>query len=228
MLATALTNECGGMCNKDATAELETTFCNKIRASGSAYLKSASHCNIQFEQQDNKKSSSMMLKKSHAPVVSESLATIDTTLILKGVNGAATSKEELAVIAKAYVSAYNDVHWDAGHYMADAEIPFVAGTPLEWSCTRCPDDDSARTGANTLVLDLVTPVIQWSCTRCPDDDAAEYVADLESNELTKKAVEVAFCNKLQASISDKLRATQLCSIAMETIVTSNNMGKVSA
>ena len=215
------------MCNKDATAELETTFCNKIRASGSAYLKSASHCFIQFEQQDNKVGNNMMKQQKAAPVVSDSLATIDTTLILKGVNGATTSKEELAVIAKAYVSAYNDVHWDAGHYMADAEIPFAAGTPLEWSCTRCPDDDSVHAGATTLVLDIVTPVIQWSCTRCPDDDAAEYVVSLEDSELTRKAVEVAFCKKLQASVSDKLRATQLCSVAMETVVSSNNGGKSS-
>jgi hypothetical protein len=213
------------MCNKDASAELEVTFCNKIRASGSAYLKAASQCSIQFEQDNNRNS---MMKQQPAPAVSDSLASIDTTLILKGVNGATTSKEELAVIAKAYVSAYNDVHWDAGHYMADAEIPFAAGTPLEWTCTRCPDDDSVLAGANTLVLDIVTPVIEWTCTRCPDDDAADYVVSLENDEHTRKAVEVAFCKKLQASVSDKLRATQLCSVAMETVLSSNNVGKASA
>jgi hypothetical protein len=41
---------------------------------------------------------------------------------------------------------------------------------------------------------------------------------LKSTELTRKSVEVAFCKKIQSSVSDKLRATQSCSIAMESIL----------
>merc|ERR1711862_396315 len=98
------------------------------------------------------------------------VATIDSTLILKGVNVDATSKDELAIIAKAFVSAYNDVHWNTNHYLVDAEIPFFAGT--------ADDPDSIL------------------CKYCPDDDSMGNQFDMESlksNDSNKKAVEVAFC-----------------------------------
>jgi hypothetical protein len=211
LLTTALVEDCAGLCNKQAAAELEVSFCNKIRNSNSAYLKSANSCSLEFdiEGKDNKK---------HVIASADAMATMDSTLILKGVAGDATTKEELALIAKAYVSAYNDVHWQSGHYMSDAEIPFSAGTPVGQLCKYCPDDDSFG-GATTLVLDVVTPVVGQLCKYCPDDDAsAAQLTDLKSNELSRKAVEVAFCKKIQSSVSDKLRATQSCSIAMESIL----------
>jgi hypothetical protein len=209
LLTTALVEDCAGLCNKEAVAELEVSFCNKIRNSNSAYLKSANACSLEFNTEDNKK---------HTIPSADAMATMDSTLILKGVAGDATSKEELALIAKAYVSAYNDVHWDSGHYMSDAEIPFSAGTPTGQLCKYCPDDDSFG-GATTLVLDIVTPVVGQLCKYCPDDDAtAAQLTNLKSNELTRKAVEVAFCKKIQASVSDKLRATQSCTVAMESIL----------
>jgi hypothetical protein len=61
---------------------------------------------------------------------------------------------------------------------------------------------------------MVLPI----CRYCPDDDASANLSDIKSTELTRKAVEVAFCKKIQASVSDKLRATQSCSLAMETII----------
>jgi hypothetical protein len=209
LLTTAIVEDCAGLCNKQAVAELEVSFCNKIRNSNSAYLKSASACSLEFDGNSNKK---------HTIPSAEQMATMDSTLILKGVAGDATTKDELALIAKAYVSAYNDVHWESGHYMSDAEIPFSAGTPTGQLCKYCPDDDSFG-GATTLVLDVVTPVVGQLCKYCPDDDAsAAQLTDLKSNELTRKAVEVAFCKKIQSSVSDKLRATQSCSVAMEAIL----------
>jgi hypothetical protein len=211
LLTTALVEDCAGLCNKEAAAELEVSFCNKIRNSNSAYLKSANSCTLEFdiEGKDNKK---------HVIPSADAMATMDSTLILKGVAGDATTKEELALIAKAYVSAYNDVHWESGHYMSDAEIPFSAGTPVGQLCKYCPDDDSFG-GATTLVLDVVTPVVGQLCKYCPDDDAsAAQLTDLKTNELTRKSVEVAFCKKIQSSVSAKLRATQSCSIAMESLL----------
>merc|ERR1711907_93517 len=158
------------------------------------------------------------------------VATIGSTLVLKGVTGDATSKDELAIIAKAFVSAYNDVHWDADHYLADAEIPFTSGTPADPDsimCKFCPDDDSMGGGASgastkTLVLDVVTPVVGIMCKFCPDDDATTGsrfdVESLKTSEFNKKAVEVAFCDKLQNSVSDKLSVTKSCSIAVENVI----------
>lgn len=220
ILGTALTDGCAGMCNKDASAELEVAFCNKIRSSESEYLKSTNHCSIQFEQSNSG-------SKHHAPAATTIAATIDTTLLLKGVAGDDATQEDLAVIAKAYVSAYNDVHWNAGHYMSDVEIPFSAGTPLDWSCLRCGNDVRVA-GANTLVLDVVAPVIEYTCRRCRrDDDASSTIVGLDNDELARKAVEVAFCKKLRASVSDKLRVTEHCAIVMETVLISDN-GNTSA
>ena len=90
-------------------------------------------------------------------------------IILKGVSAGDATKEEQAILAKAFVSAYNDVHWGANHYLTDAEIPFTAATrsPEGFMCRHCPDDDSmggaAAKQTYTLVLDIVTPVEALSC-----------------------------------------------------------------
>ena len=41
------------------------------------------------------------------------VATDDSTIILKGIGAGNATKEEQAILAKAFVSAYNDVHWGA-------------------------------------------------------------------------------------------------------------------
>merc|ERR1711988_186505 len=215
ILMTALSNDCAGLCEKDAAADLEVNFCNKIRsAQGSKYLSSAKSCSIKY---DNDKK-----QTKHVGTKSSKVGTIDSTLILKGVNGDVSSKNELAIIAKAFVSAYNDVHWDANHFLADAEIPFSAGTPDPDSimCKFCPDDDSmgGASSTKTLVLDVVTPVVGIMCKFCPDDDSMGSQFDLKTTQFNKKAVEVAFCNKLQNSASDKLSVTKSCSIAVESVI----------
>ena len=221
----------GGMCNncrdddsmgsfesllsKDATAELEVNFCNKIQSAGSKYLNSAKSCSIKFDA-DAKDTQQVALKSN----ASNNVATIDSTLILKGVAGDATSKEDLAIIAKAFVSAYNDVHWDANHYLADAEIPFSAGSPDGGMCNNCIDDDSMGAMTKTLVLDIVTTVVGGMCNNCIDDDSMGTkfnMATLQSSDFDKKAVEVAFCKKLQNSVSNKWSVTKSCSIAVENI-----------
>jgi len=232
LLMTAVTKDCAGLCKKDADATLEVNFCNKIRsAQGSKYLNSAKSCSIKFNTDANKKHTKHV---KSSPNNSNQVATIDSTLILKGVTGDATSKEELAVIAKAFVSAYNDVHWDANHYLADAEIPFTAGTPDPDSimCKFCPDDDSmgGTSGASTktLVLNVVTPVVGIMCKFCPDDDSMGSQFDMESlktSEFNKKAVEVAFLNKLQNSVSDKLSGTKSLSIAVESVIATTASAK---
>jgi hypothetical protein len=189
LLTAAFTEECAGLCNKDAAAELEVNFCNKIKsAQGSKYLKSTKSCSIKFDNTDNN------AKQVANAASSNNVATIDSTLILKGVAGDATSKDELAIIANAFVSAYNDVHWDANHYLADVEIPFAAGTPDPDSimCKNCRDDDSMGTQFD--------------------------IASLKSNDFNKKMVEVAFCKKLQNSVSTKLSVTKSCSIAVESVI----------
>jgi hypothetical protein len=231
-LISAITKDCAGLCEKDAAAALEVNFCNKIRsAQGSKYLNSAKSCSIKFDTDAADKKQTKHVESSYN---NNRVATIDSTLILKGVTGDATSKDELAIIAKAFVSAYNDVHWDADHYLADAEIPFTAGTPDPDSimCKFCPDDDSmgGTSGAstNTLVLDVVTPVVGIMCKFCPDDDAMGSQFDMKSlktNEFNKKAVEVAFCDKLQSTANDKLSVTKSCSIAVESFIATTASAK---
>ena len=226
LLMTAITEDCAGLCKKDAAAELEVNFCNKIRsAQGSKYLSSAKSCAIRFDADNEKESNNTQVDSSSS---SSTVATIDSTIILKGVGAGDATKEEQAILAKAFVSAYNDVHWGANHYLTDAEIPFTAatGSPDDWMCRHCPDDDSmggaaAAKQTNTLVLDVVTPVEAWMCRHCPDDDSMGSQLNLESlnsNAFDKKAVEVAFCNKIRNSVSDKLAATKSCSIAVESVI----------
>merc|ERR1712039_421969 len=195
-MGTAISNDCAGLCEKDAAEDLELNFCNKIRsAQGSKYLNTAKSCSIKFDNDADKK------ETKHVGTKPSKVGTIDSTLILKGVSGDVSSKNELAIIAKAFVSAYNDVHWDANHYLADAEIPFTAGTP---------DPDSIM------------------CKFCPDDDAMGSQFDMESlktNEFNKKAVEVAFCSKLQNSNNDKLSVTKSCSIAVESVIATTASAK---
>ena len=111
--------------------------------------------------------------------------------------------------------------WDAcDHFLADTEIPFTPATesPDSFLCHYCPDDDSigsaAAKKANTMMLDVITPVKAFSCRHCPDDDSMGSQFNLESldsNAFDKKAVEVAFCNKISKSVSDELGATNSCS-----------------
>jgi hypothetical protein len=209
LLMTAITKDCAGLYKKDAATALKVNFCNKIRsAQGSKYLGSA-----------KKKSGD-----KQAGAVSNTVATIDSTIILKGVGVGDATKEEL-------VSAYNDVHWDANHFLADAEIPFTAATesPDGFLCRHCPDDDSTRRSVakqtNTMMLDVVTPVKAFLCRHCPDDDSMGSQFNLESlnlNAFDKKAVEVAFCNKIQNSVSDNLSATKSCSIAVESVIVADS------
>merc|ERR1712224_508827 len=113
-----------------------------------------------------------------------------------------------------------------------AEIPFSAGTPDPDSimCKFCPDDDSmsGASSTKTLVLDVVTPVVGIMCKFCPDDDAMGSQFDMgtfKTNEFNKKAVEVAFCNKLQNSVSGKLSVTKSCSIAVESVIATTASAK---
>jgi len=239
LLMTAVIEDCAGLCKKDAVAELEVNFCNKIRsANGSKYLGSAKSCAIRFDSDNETKSrSSNNNTLQQAGTASYMVATIDSTIILKGVGSGDITQEEKAVLAKAFVSAYNDVHWGANHYLTDAEIPFAAatGSPDDFLCRHCPDDDSmggrasaAAQQINTLVFDVVTPVEAFLCRHCPDDDSMGSVFDLQalnSSTFDKKAVEVAFCNKIKNSVSDKLAATQSCSVAVESVIASASNAK---
>jgi hypothetical protein len=214
ILTTAVTDDCAGLCEKDAAKELEVNFCDKVKsATGSKYLNSATSCSIRFNTDPDKK------QTEHAGSASTEKGTMDSTIILKGVHGDSTSKDELAIIAKAFVSAYNDVHWDDSHYLVDAEIPFSAGTsdPDSISCKFCPDDDSVGgvSSTKTLVMNVVTPIVDISCKFCPDDDSmgnSQFNVQLKTIEANKKAVEAAFCNKIQNSVSNKLSMTTSCFI----------------
>lgn len=213
LLLTAVSEDCAGLCNKEATAELEVNFCDRIKSSqGSKYLASTTACSIAFDAEVNAdKTTETESDNNNDPV-----ATLDTTIVLKGVGSGEATQEEQAILAKAFVAAYNDVHWKDNHYLNDAEIPFIAANDASDS--------------NTLVLDIVTPVMIWLwpgflCRHCPDDDAmgisaADFdVQTIRSNAFDKEAIEVAFCRKIQGnSVSKKLAAAESCSLAVETIL----------
>jgi hypothetical protein len=222
LLMTAITDDCAGLCKKEAAAELEVNFCNKIKsAQGSEYLSSTKACAIRFDANEEKDA-----KNKHAGAADNLVAVLDSTIILKGVGAGDATQEEQALLAKAFVSAYNEVHWSANHYLSDAVVPFTTSTgtdPSGFLCRHCPDDDAMGGAANTntLVLEIVTPVQAFLCRHCPDDDAmgSQFDAEaLNSSAFDKKAVEVAFCRKIQNSVSDKLSSTKTCSLAVESIV----------
>lgn len=212
LLLSAISKDCAGLCNKDATAELEVNFCDRIKSSqGSKYLSTTTACSISFDTDVNVEE----IAKDDGN--SEPIAALDTTIVLKGVASGETTQEEKAILAKAFVAAYNDVHWKDNHYLNDAEIPFLASR-----------ENAADADSNTLVLDIVTPVMIWiwpdiRCRMCPDDDAmglAQFdVQTIRSNDFDKEAIEVAFCRKIQGNlVSDKLAAATSCSLAVETIL----------
>eukprot|EP00532_Pseudo-nitzschia_australis_P015667 CAMPEP_0168247670 /NCGR_PEP_ID=MMETSP0141_2-20121125/1034_1 /TAXON_ID=44445 /ORGANISM="Pseudo-nitzschia australis, Strain 10249 10 AB" /LENGTH=538 /DNA_ID=CAMNT_0008183497 /DNA_START=216 /DNA_END=1833 /DNA_ORIENTATION=+ len=232
LLMTAVTEDCAGLCKKDAAAKLEVNFCNKIRsAKGSEYLSSAKSCDIRFDVENEKNGN----KNKRVSSATNTVATIGSTIILKGVGAGNATTEEQAILAKAFVSTYNDVHWGANHYLTDAEIPFTAatGSPDGFLCRHCPDDD-AMGGAmqtNTLILDIVSPVEAFLCRHCPDDDAMGSQFNLESlnsSAFDKKAIEVAFCNKIQNSVSNKLANTKSCSIAVESVMVASTSSSKNA
>eukprot|EP00531_Pseudo-nitzschia_arenysensis_P015560 CAMPEP_0116133100 /NCGR_PEP_ID=MMETSP0329-20121206/9921_1 /TAXON_ID=697910 /ORGANISM="Pseudo-nitzschia arenysensis, Strain B593" /LENGTH=347 /DNA_ID=CAMNT_0003627699 /DNA_START=275 /DNA_END=1318 /DNA_ORIENTATION=- len=218
LLLTAISEDCAGLCNNEATAELEVNFCDRIKSSqGSKYLSTTTACSISFDA-DVKIEAKVDSKESPKDDGnSEPIAALDTTIVLKGVASGETTQEEKAILAKAFVAAYNDVHWKDNHYLNDAEIPFIA------SRANAANDDS-----NTLVFDVQTPVLMWiwpdfRCRMCPDDDAmglAQFdVQTIRSNDFDKEAIEVAFCRKLQGNmVSEKLAAATSCSLAVETIL----------
>ena len=224
ILMAAISDDCAGLCMKEASAELEVNFCNRIQsAKGSKYLSSAKACAIRFDAAND-----TIEPHQHVGFADQKVATLDTTIILKGVGAGESTQSEQAILAKAFVSAYNDVHWSTNHYLADAEIPFTASTdPSGFLCNHCPDDDAmggVARDTNTLVFNIVTPVEAFLCNHCPDDDAMGSQFDasvLNSNAFDKKAVEVAFCRKIQNSVSSKLSSAKSCSLAVETIVTDN-------
>jgi len=84
---------------------------------------------------------------------------------------------------------------------------------------------------NTLILDIVSPVEAFLCRHCPDDDAMGSQFNLESlnsSAFDKKAVEVAFCNKIQNSVSNKLANTKSCSIAVESVMVASTSSSKNA
>lgn len=213
LLLTAVSEDCAGLCNKDATAELEVNFCDRIKSSqGSKYLSSTNACSISFDDHVDVEKIETNDEKS------EPVATLDTTIVLKGVGDGEFTQEEQAILAKAFVAAYNDVHWKDNHYLNDAAIPFIAA--------------NEKSDSNTLVLDVVNPVMLWTswwypailCRHCPDDDAmgmdaANFdVQTIRTNDFDKQAIEVAFCRKVKNSSSTKLASAESCSLAVETIL----------
>jgi hypothetical protein len=56
---------------------------------------------------------------------------LDTKVALKGVRGE-PSVEDMEIIGKALVASYNDVHWQAGHFLTGS----YETEPVGWSCTR--------------------------------------------------------------------------------------------
>merc|ERR1712127_55542 len=181
---------------------------------------------VQEDGEDNEEAKDKNTEEEEKEAHEEDhVATLDTTIVLKGVGAGEPTQEEHAILAKAFVAAYNDVHWKDHHYLDNAEIPFIAAREAE----------ATSASSNTLVLDIVSPVQLWwkyrgwyipnaLCRHCPDDDAMgtanmEFdVQTIPSNAFDKEAIEVAFCRKIQNSSSNKLASTESCSIAIETLL----------
>ena len=216
LLLQAVTEDCAGLCHEEATKELESNFCDRIQSGSSDYLKSADSCSITFHVNDENISSN----DNDKPAAPETVATIGSTIILKGAGAGETTQEEKALLAKAFVSAYNDVHWDANHYLSDAEIPFVANSAIA----------NENASINTLVLEVQTPVLIWLwpgflCRHCPDDDAMGTnlvgADELSLDSEKKTAVEKLFLHKIQSSVSEKLAGTHSVSFAIDSVVASS-------
>ena len=141
----------------EITPEMQVAFCNRIRSSGSEYLKSATSCTLGHKSQGTKKS----VNAAIAPI-----GVVDTTLVVKGVEGGIQSAADRAVIAKAYTAAYNQMHWSNNHYLSEPE---AKSTDLSWTCNFCDDDDD-RAQAITSVIEVASPVVEWTCNFCDDDD----------------------------------------------------------
>eukprot|EP00536_Pseudo-nitzschia_multiseries_P003621 jgi/Psemu1/284534/fgenesh1_pg.56_\ len=122
---------------------------------------------------------------------------------------------------------------------ASATGVFEVKTPVGFLCRHCPDDDAM--GTDSLLMTAVTEdcaglckkdaaaeLEAFLCRHCPDDDAMGSNFDIESlnsDAFDKKAVEVAFCKKIQNSVSKKLAATKTCSIAVESVIAANSNSK---
>ena len=80
---------------------------------------------------------------------------LTTNVALKGVSGKASEKD-MEFIGKALVASYNDVHWEAGHFLGGSETIDVF--PI---CRYCPDDDASMNEKGTFAVKspiIITPI----------------------------------------------------------------------
>ena len=127
-------------------------------------------------------------------------------VILKGAAGELAA-EDMEFIRKALVASYNNVHWEAGHYMTGSHAVDFKG-PNSFLCRHFPDDDSMGSTAVTSIFEVKTSV-GFLCRHCPGEDAmgtdsllmAAVTKDCAG--LCKKdanaELEVNFCNKIWSS-----------------------------
>lgn len=223
ILTTPVKQSCGRKCSDDDSATnnayLESSFCDKIKTSGSAYLSSATHCSVV----------SVPLKEHNANQVepigeSRHATNMEAHIVLQGVQEAA-SELDIAILSKALVSTYNDVFWDSEYFMSDAVAPFQSSVPqVGQSCGRkCSDDDRVKLGlGNTGLFVTLTAPLKQSCGRkCSDDDAFRPAIKQscgrkcsDDDRAERDFLEASFCDKILASASPNLASAKMCTIVV--------------
>jgi len=100
---------------------------------------------------------------------------LDSEVILKGTIGEPTA-EDMEFIGKALVASYNDVHWEAGHYMTGptplisrgptASCAATAPTTIPWEETRLLPPASLRSRPPLASCAATVPTMMpWASTR---------------------------------------------------------------
>ena len=139
----------------------------------------------------------------------ESLKTSKAQIVIQGVPND-FSKEDLAVINKSAIAAYNAVQKDSSYSLVTVKplLHFGAGDSVS-QCMLCPPDDDAFSLGEEKVLVADVQVRSKQCMLCPPDDD---VVALEDSSNHKLFVE-SFCNLLATSGSENLAKAHHCSFS---------------
>jgi hypothetical protein len=189
-----------GFYDKAAALELKDLFCNKIRSSssGSDYLQSITDCSIEIVS-----STGTLVSKSPLLTDASVLATLDWTIVLEGIDKGIATHNELDLVGlmnRAFISTYNDIHWENGLYLSGLETPLSISTL-----------DTSANGNMMLISSSIMNVITDSiCQNC-QNRASESFSQLMDIE----AMENAFCKKIRSIVSEtKLEAINFCAILL--------------
>ena len=146
----------------------------------------------------------------------------DTRLIIQGLLHAA-SEEDLEIIGKTVVAAYNKEYGPYGHSIQAfksstsvtvSQIPGIHDP----SCRLCPNDDAVVTEGQTEIVfgqvSQIPGIHDPSCRLCPNDDVTFMELNGADIEQVHQSFEDKFCAKLRSSGSANLANVKDCSFAI--------------